>query len=99
MRRIIDGKAYNTETADKLCEYWNGRHCSDATYESTDLYRTKKGVYFLSGAGGGLSRWALENGGDGGGLIVISESAARKFFEEHGDADDYEEVFGEVEEA
>lgn len=45
MKKIINGKLYNTETAIELgCEdyYDNGLYCSSKT-----LYKTAKGTYFL----------------------------------------------------
>lgn len=102
MKKIIDGKMYNTETAEELasrCE-----NCRSFSYVSERLYRTKKGAYFLAGEGGPCSRYGVSDedgtGADGGhDIIPISEEVARQWMERHGDADDYVTAFGEPEEA
>ena len=43
MKKIIDGKVYNTETADSIGSYWNGYDPRDFHYEELTLYKTKKG--------------------------------------------------------
>lgn len=56
MKRIVDGKLYDTEKAEKLYTYDEGRQeevalLFDATYHRLvrhviDVYRTKNGAYF-----------------------------------------------------
>ena len=48
MRQIINGKLYNTETAELLAhdEYWDGQNFH-RDFRNTFLYKTKKGNYFL----------------------------------------------------
>lgn len=103
MKKIIDGKRYDTETAEWLCDIsqpYISRN--DTTFDNTNLYRSPKGQYFVSGEGGARSCWAKphgENGrGPGRGLRLIEETEARRLFELHGDQERYAEVFGEPEE-
>ena len=61
MKRIIDGKRYNTETAQfignwEYAEPGNFHHVYEA------LYRTPSGRYFLEYQGGALSPYAVNNG-------------------------------------
>ena len=49
MKRIIDGKTYNTETAEKICDTGNDEYATDFRYENSALYITKKGAYFIAG--------------------------------------------------
>jgi hypothetical protein len=103
MKRIVDGKMYNTETATKI-------HTEDACLSSTDfrhwnetLYKTKKGAYFLAGYGGPMTRWAVPSGDGNGrcgskGIRVLSEADARYWVEKYAN-DKYEEVFGAAQEA
>lgn len=103
MRKIIDGKVYDTETATQLLAVGNAGivSSSDFTYHSTHLYRSRKGQYFLAGHGGALSMWAtrLNNGSTGGdGIRLVTEQEARKLVEFHGSAEDYETIFGSPEE-
>lgn len=48
MRRIINGKVYDTETADLVASdrYWDG-HNFERHGRNTYLYKTKKGNFFL----------------------------------------------------
>src|SRR5262245_1755240 len=90
--RVIGGLRYNTETAEILATLPDGADSvSDFRYESTSLYRTKNGRYFLAGRGGALSRWSenipgSNSGRRGGeGIIPISEDEARDHLERCGD--------------
>ncbi len=47
MKSIIEGKIYNTETADQICQGDNGLSTTDCYYQSEELYRTQKGAYFV----------------------------------------------------
>lgn len=47
MKKIINGKLYNTETAKYITDFWNGLSCSDFRYFQETLYKTKKWQYFL----------------------------------------------------
>ena len=52
MKKIIEGRVYNTETAKLLGEFsYSNRR--DFNYFSEKLYRTKSGAYFLYGEGPG----------------------------------------------
>ena len=102
MKKIIDGKMYNTETAEE-CGFWsNGYSRSDFDFCEETLYRKKTGEYFLYGEGGPRTRYSREcsrNSWCGGEEIVpLTEDEARNWAEHHLDADKYIEVFGDVEE-
>ncbi len=58
MKAIIDGKRYDTETAQELAHFWNGLGSSDFRCVSEGLYKTKNGAYFLAGQGGALTMYA-----------------------------------------
>ena len=100
MNKIINGKKYCTETAEKLAEWDNGRwNKFDACAET--LYRKRSGEFFLHGHGGPRSPYSkfsgdgLEVGSQA--IIPLSEEEAREWAEEHLDGDEYEEIFGVVE--
>lgn len=103
MKKIINGKLYNTETAKCLGEWNNGERYGEFTYCEESLYKTKSGAYFIHGWGGPLSKYAKSDGNNswsgGSHIEPVSYSAARDWAEEHLDADEYMELFGEVEEA
>jgi hypothetical protein len=96
--RIIDGKRYDTETATLICDISpNDFHYDDFRYESTHLYRTGKGAWFMAGEGGPLSRWAQPVGQSGKcsgeGIQIISDEEARDLIEQHGKPEQVEEFF------
>ncbi len=103
MRKVVDGKIYDTETAEVICDISPaGFHQGDFKWEDTCLYKSKAGTFFIAGGGGAYSRWAVslgDNGrGPGSGLQVLAEAEARTLCEQHGSPDDYERAFGKPEE-
>lgn len=102
MKRIIDGRKYDTETATFVASYDNGRSVSDYQYVGHALYRKRTGEYFLESEGGAMTRYA-ERDGDGwrGGSVIepLTYERARAWAEEHMSVDEYEAEFGEVPES
>lgn len=98
MKKIINGKRYNTDTAAVIAEYWNGLTLSDFRYCDEALYRTKAGAFFVHGKGGALSRWAVPVGTSGrqGGndIQVVTDDEAREWLESHDRIEQLEELFG-----
>lgn len=98
MKKIINGKLYNTETARKLGSYENMADYRNFHYFCEALYQKRTGEYFLHGEGGPMTQYARtidQNSWSGGEKIMpMSVEAARKWAEEHLDADDYAEAFG-----
>ena len=58
MKKIINGKMYNTETAKEIGSWNNGRYRSDFYYVGETLYKKKTGELFVFGEGGAASRYA-----------------------------------------
>ncbi|MEX2492957.1 MAG: hypothetical protein WD425_14475 [Nitrospirales bacterium] len=58
MKRVIDSKVHNTQTATEICELPCHHYRGDFQYHDTTLYRTPKGAYFVAGEGGPMSMWA-----------------------------------------
>ena len=101
MKKIIEGKMYNTETADLIDTYSNGLSNRDFRNLSETLYRKKNGEFFLCGEGGPMTEYRERCGdmwGSGKSIIPITEAKAKEWLESHSDADTYIEVFGEPEE-
>jgi hypothetical protein len=98
MKRIIDGKRYDTETAELVAEWWNGYSPNDFKYCAEDLYRTKKGAFFIYGRGGAMSKYqvAVGNNGMGGSseIIPMDEDEARHWLETHECTEELEKLFG-----
>lgn len=99
MKKIINGKKYDTETAKEICVFSGG---SDFGCFSETLYRKKTGEFFIFGEGGAMTSYAkvYEDGSIGGSskIIPISEKRAKEFVEKYGSVEEYEKLFGEVEE-
>ena len=102
MRKIINGKMYSTDTAREVASWSDGLSIRDFKHIEEVLYQKRTGEFFIHGAGGPASRYAVacpSGGWDGGEKIVpLTWDDARKWAEEHLDADDYESIFGPVSE-
>lgn len=62
MKKVVNGKMYDTDTAE-LIDVWDNKYNSnDFHYVEEKLYKTKKGAYFLYGEGGPLSSYAEKCG-------------------------------------
>jgi len=48
MRAIINGKRYDTDTADELCQLTCNADMGDFRWHDTRLYRTRRGTFFLA---------------------------------------------------
>ena len=105
MKKIINGKLYNTETAKEMAYIIN----SNGTYSRNDfrwfeetLDKKKTGEFFLYGNGGPMIRYAshIENNGRGWGeaIIPLTVEEAKSYAEENYNVETYEEIFGKVEE-
>ena len=57
MKKVVDGKRYDTESAEFIESYEYG--CGTFQYESEALYRTPKGAWFVAGEGGPRSKYAV----------------------------------------
>lgn len=100
MKRIINGKRYDTSTAEQVGEYCNGFRLHDWHWLEEKLYRTPKGAYFLHGEGGGLSEYRSGARGtgwtNGQALIPMTDDEAMRWLEEHGLTDAVEEHFADA---
>src|SRR5690554_91779 len=101
MKRIISGRRYDTQTA-KLVGHTSYSTPGSLDYWREDLYRKKTGEFFLHGQGGPMSKY-LERTGEnewsyGHEIRPISMDRAKAWAEKYLDADEYEKIFGKVEE-
>lgn len=86
MKSIINGRRYDTGTAEELASWHNGCSSSDFNHCKETLYRTKSGSLFLHGKGGALSAYAesYEGGrsfGDGSRIQPMTEDEAVEWLE------------------
>ena len=87
MKRIIDGKRYDTETATRIATVGSETiSVTDFNHWEADLYRTPKGRWFLAGRGGPMTMFARPDGSGmtsgGGGIIPISDTEAQEYLED-----------------
>jgi hypothetical protein len=104
MKKIIDGKRYDTEKAIAVARWQNEYYHNDFRYREETLYKTKKGNYFLYGYGGPCSAYAVPSEGNwtkaGEKIIPLTSDKAYEWLEQHAPADIIEKEFPDrVEEA
>lgn len=102
MKKIINGKVYDTSTAEELGSWTNGASTSDFTYAEETLHRKKTGEYFLHGKGGAATRYSTISGDTrsaGEAIKPLTYEKAQKWAEERLDGDDYEKIFGAINES
>jgi hypothetical protein len=101
MKKIINGKKYDTDTA-KILGSAGYSHPGDFNHWKETLYIKKTGEFFLHGIGGPMSKYAhrvsLNEWTGGEKIIPLTREEARKWIEKNLDVEEYEEIFGEVEE-
>ena len=102
MKKIINGKLYDTDTAKEIGSRFHGEGSRDFRHYSETLYRKRTGEYFLYGEGGPMSRYAEtigQNQWSGGEKIIpLDYKAATEWAEKNMDADEYQAEFGDVSE-
>ena len=96
MKRVINGKRYDTDTATRIAEY-SYLYPSDFRYIDEALYIKRTGEYFLAGKGGAMSKYSKPCGDNsysgGSDIFPLSDAMAREWVETHAN-DQYEEIFG-----
>ena len=92
MRKIINNKVYDTETAALVGHWSNGMSGGD--YIGVDMHRKKTGEYFAAEQHGEYVSdiFYLEK------VVPMDYGEARDWAEEHLDAEEYEREFGTPEE-
>lgn len=89
MIRVINGRRYDTCTAERLCMETNGRYLNDFGHRAWTLYRTRRGDYMIHHSGGAMTDMATpcEGGGRCGGerIEAISAPAAAEWLRARAD--------------
>lgn len=102
MKKIINGKLYDTDSAKIMAHYESDYPVNDFHFFEETLYKKKNGGFFLLGEGNGLSGYAesvdVNSSKAGKKIIPLSENEAKKWAEKRLSVDEYVEIFGEVEE-
>ena len=99
MKKIINNKVYDTDTAKQIGAWDNGAGYSDFNYMEETLYQKRTGEFFIHGVGGPMTKYAVSCGNNswsgGEKIIPLTYENAQKWAEEHLDADDYISIFGD----
>lgn len=100
MKKIINGRMYNTETAREIAKAGTRGELSFSDfrwYEET-LFKKRTGEYFLHGEGGPMTSYCkhLSDGGRGWGESIqpLTVNQASRWAEENLSSEDYESIFG-----
>lgn len=98
MKKIIEGKLYNTDTAKEMGCWSNMADYRNFSWYRETLYQKRTGEFFLHGEGGPMTQYARtidQNSWSGGEKIMpLSFDAAREWAEKCLDADEYAQIFG-----
>ena len=100
MKKVIEGKRYDTETAEQVAAASYSNY-GDLAYWAEGLYRTQKSNWFLVGEGSAMSKFARAVGqnevGGGSAIIPLTRGKALSWLEAHAPASEaYEEYFANV---
>ena len=100
MKQIVRGLRYDTETAEQIASDSYSNY-GDFGYWSEEIYRTKRGNWFLVGEGGAMSPYARavgQNETRGGSVIIpFTKKEALAWLEAHtSDSDAFEKYFTDV---
>lgn len=102
MKKIINGKLYDTSTAKKVGEYEPSPYRSDFHFFCETLYQKKTGEFFLHGEGNAASKYSRSCGQNewcgSEKIMPMTFKEAQEWAEEHLDGEDYCEIFGEPDE-
>lgn len=100
MKKIIDGRLYDTYTAKLIARYEASYPVDDYHYYTEALYKKRTGEYFLHGEGNAASQYAKKIDHSiwsaGEALVPLPYDRAVKWAEEHMRVEAYKDVFDEV---
>jgi len=100
MRKVVQGKRYDTETAELVADYSYG-YGNDFRHFEEELYKTKNGNWFKVGSGGPMSQYCESANGNTWGIsdvfIPMSDEEAFNWLQTHDiDADIIEKHFADT---
>lgn len=98
MKKIINGKLYDTDTARELGVWSNTWDSRSWSYECETLYLKRTGEFFIHGHGGPQTKYAVSldqnNWSSGEKIIPISREKAMEWAEKNLRAEEYSDIFG-----
>ena len=101
MKKIINGRRYDTKTA-RLVGFTYYSMPGNLDYWCEDLYLKRTGEYFIHGQGGPMSKYSKRTGENewsyGHVIRPLSLDEAKAWAEKHLSGEEYEKIFGKVQE-
>lgn len=101
MKKIINQRKYDTDTAKALATYETDLAIKNNAYYAATLYRKRNGEYFLYGKGNAGSPYSEMVDGafiPGEKITPLTVTQAKSWAQDRTDADTYEAIFGPVDE-
>ena len=97
MKKIINGRRYDTTTAKEIGNASYSGSVTDFQWWDETLYLKRTGEFFIYGEGGPASKYSRSTGQNswsgGEKIIPLSIEEAKEWAEKYLDADEYEELF------
>jgi hypothetical protein len=97
MQKLINGKLYDTDDAEKIASYSTGGSTSDFDFYREALYRTENGRWFLHGEGHAKTKYASTTSdgmkGWGSDIRALSEEEAFEWCQRRNRIDTAQEYF------
>ena len=98
MKKIINRKIYDTDTAELIHHWDNGMYGNDFRSCEESLYITKNGALFINGSGGPMSKYAEHFGNTTAGssnIILLTKDEALDWLEQHDGTESIKKYFKE----
>ena len=99
MKKVINGKSYNCETAKEIAYARSDCGKSDFSWWEETLYKKSTGEYFLAGEGGPMSRYSQASGSNstiaGSAIVPLTLGEMQLWLEEKSDHDTWVAILGE----
>lgn len=100
MKKYINNKMYDTETATLIGSYSNSGNWRDFSHFEESLYRKRTGEFFLFGQGGPMTSYRVSSGQNswsgGSAIRPLTVAEAQKWAQEHLGTDEYDAAFGAI---
>jgi len=105
MKKVINGKMYNTDTAESIAYFDNDRYSNDYYFTCARLYRKKTGEFFVHDERGwysqdyiGYENYYQTDFDPKQPIYPLTEDEAKRLVASQCDGDKYQSLFGTVEE-
>ena len=98
MQWTVDGKEYDTDTAEYVGRYKNTPYHNDTNFYEETLYRKKTGEFFLYGQGNSASKYAYISPGGRRSfaqrIVPLTDEKAKEWMQQHGNGEKCAVLFG-----